>query len=161
MLCGRKVGVTEQLLHGTQVGTTVEQVGGEGVAQRVGVGRRAGAAVEDAPDIARGEAVTTPVEEHRVGRGLAGDESDSRPSASQPPDGLDRRLAERDAALLAALAPHPDGGRVEVEVVEVEPAQLADPQTAAVEQLEHGVVAALERRVVVGGTSPGLVEQRR
>ena len=36
-LGGGEVGVTEQLLHGAEVGATVEQVGGEGVAQGVGV----------------------------------------------------------------------------------------------------------------------------
>ena len=34
-LRGRDVGVAEQQLHGAQVGAVVEQVGGEGVAQRV------------------------------------------------------------------------------------------------------------------------------
>ena len=43
-----QVGVTEQLLHGAQVGPTVEQVCGERVAQRVWVGRCARSSVEEA-----------------------------------------------------------------------------------------------------------------
>ena len=39
-LCGREVGVAEQLLHRSQIGTPVEKMGGEGVAQGVRVRRR-------------------------------------------------------------------------------------------------------------------------
>ena len=46
------VGVAEQLLDRPQVGATVEQVGGEAVAQGVRVRRRRRAAVEDAAHVA-------------------------------------------------------------------------------------------------------------
>ena len=60
-------------------------------------------------------------------------------------------VAERHLALLGALAPHDRRAPAEIEVVDVEAAQLADPQAAAVQQLEHGVVATTSPlRLVVG-----------
>ena len=49
--------MAEQLLDDPQVGAAVEQVGGEAVAEGVGVGGHRGAAVEDAADVAGAEAV--------------------------------------------------------------------------------------------------------
>ena len=46
-LCGREIGVPEQLLHRSQIGTTVEKMSGEGVPQRVRMGRRGGPPVDD------------------------------------------------------------------------------------------------------------------
>ena len=37
-LCGLQTGVTQQFLHHPEVGTPVEEVGGEAVAEGVGVG---------------------------------------------------------------------------------------------------------------------------
>src|SRR2546430_15745027 len=45
-LRGLKAGMTEKLLDDPDVGAPVEQVGGEGVPQRVGMGRRHRAVVE-------------------------------------------------------------------------------------------------------------------
>ena len=63
VLCGRQIGVTEQLLHGSQVGTTVEQVRREGVAQRMRVGGRRRTTIDDATNVPRGEAMTSAIEE--------------------------------------------------------------------------------------------------
>ena len=51
-------------------------------------------------------------------------------------------IAQRDTALLRALAPDGHGSTVEVERLEVEPAELADADATAVQQLEHRIVAA-------------------
>src|SRR4051812_42686739 len=67
-LGGRQIGVAQQLLYGPQVGATVEQVGGVGVAQRVGVGGRRGSPVQDAPDVPRREPPPPAVEEQGVRR---------------------------------------------------------------------------------------------
>ena len=48
-----QVGVAEKLLHGTEVGAAVEQVGGERVPQRVRMRRSRGSPVQDAPDVSR------------------------------------------------------------------------------------------------------------
>src|SRR3954447_707547 len=60
---------------------------------------------------------------------------------------VDRRLPERDGALLAALAEHADGAPLEVDVIAIQPAQLADTDPGGIEQLEHSLVAQLLHRV--------------
>src|SRR5439155_2855437 len=66
-LRGLKAGMTEKLLDDPDVGAPVEQVGGEGVPQGVGMGGRHRAVVEDAADVSRAQRVAPQVEEHRVG----------------------------------------------------------------------------------------------
>ena len=88
-----------------------------------------------------------PVEEHGF---VGGDPADDqrRPSVVEPgPHRVDRGFAHRHLALLGPLAPDGDHGSVEVEVDQPQPAQLAHPQAAAVEQLEHGGVAQADRLV--------------
>src|SRR5947209_8860363 len=65
-----KIAVPQEFLHRPQVGTTVEEVGGVGVAQGVGVGRAGSPAVDYAPDIPRREPLPALVEEESLGRGL-------------------------------------------------------------------------------------------
>ena len=66
-LGGGKVAVPQKFLHRTEVGAPVEEVGGVGVAQGVGVGRTRRPAVQDAPDVSGREAFSTLVEEEGVG----------------------------------------------------------------------------------------------
>ena len=61
---------------------------------------------------------------------------------------------------LAALAEHSEHPSLEVDVVDVEPDELADPDPGPVEQLEHGPVAPAHR-VVVARDGPRHVEQTR
>ena len=78
-------------------------------------------------------------------------------------------MTERHGALLAALAEHPDHAPVVVDVVDVEAAQLADPDAGGVEQLQDRHVADAQGTAVVGERRgrlqqrPGLVlaERRR
>ena len=69
-LGGLQAGVTEQLLHDPEVGAAVEEVGGEAVAQGVGVGGHRRPAIEDAPNVSRAEAIAASVEEHARSAGL-------------------------------------------------------------------------------------------
>ena len=115
-LCGREVGVAEQLLDRSQVGTTVEKMGGEGVAQRVRVRRGCRPPVDDAPHIAGAEPCPPPVEEHRVGRASPRVTRCSAAPLQPARDRLDGRLAHRDLALLRALAPDGDRAGAQVEV---------------------------------------------
>ena len=57
---------------------------------------------------------------------------------------LGAAVVEEHLALFGALAGHRDHPPVEVHVADVEAAQLGHPQPAAVEQLEHGVVPAID-----------------
>ena len=120
----------------------------------------AGPAVEDAPDVAWGEALAPPVEEDGVVRAVS--------AADQV--GRDRRRSQAASAAAAGslsgtwrcLEPLPHTRtvpRVEVEVVGPQAAQLADPQAAAVEQLEHRVVAQADGRRVGVDRRRRVVEQ--
>src|SRR5690606_39464092 len=66
--------------------------------------------------------------------------------ASQAADGHD--------ALFPALAEHAKLVVPQVDAREVEGAELAHAQTAAVEQLEHGAVARGPKRVALRGVGP-------
>ena len=83
----RQVGVAEQLLHDPQVGATVEQMGGEGVAQRVGVRRCGRPAVEQPAHVARRRAVDLAGSGTGPARRAATPAATKhgRPRASQPP----------------------------------------------------------------------------
>ena len=68
-LRGRQVGVAEELLHGSEVGSAFEQVGGVRVTERVRVERATvgeWVARQDTPCITWSERVTTTVHEHDV-----------------------------------------------------------------------------------------------
>ena len=85
----------------------------------------------------------------RAGRAAA---TELGPGVAEPGGkGVAGGLAQRDDALLGALAPHREAAAPEVDVGAAEAAQLGDPQAAAVEHLEHGVVAAAEGEL--GGSS--------
>ena len=67
-LGGGKIAVPQQFLYCPQVGTAVEQVGGVGVPQCVGVGRARRSPVEDAADVPRGESFSSLVQEEGLSR---------------------------------------------------------------------------------------------
>ena len=67
MLRRGEIGMTEQFLNGSEIGASIEKVGGKGVAQRVRMGRRWRTTVEESPDISRTETSTSLIEEHRIG----------------------------------------------------------------------------------------------
>ena len=143
-LRGRDVAVPEQLLDRAQVGATVEQVGGEAVAQRVRVRRRRRPPIDDAANVARGQSASALVAEQRRVRRAIGLLGQHLPTQREPAlQRGGRRLRQRYAALLRSLAPDDDGTTGEVDRVAVEPAELADPEAGAVEQLEHRIVATM------------------
>src|SRR5215207_5899754 len=127
-LRGREVGVTEELLHGAEVGAPLEQMGGVGVTERVWmerlpVGQRMPG--DDPARVAGGEATAPGVEEHGVGRRALGHQLRST-VGEVPAQRRLRRLTERDAALLRALAEDREEPAFRVERFEREPAALAD-----------------------------------
>ena len=85
---------------------------------------------------------------------------DLGPTLAEPAlQGVGRRLAERHLALLGALAPHGQGAGPQSDVGQVQPAQLPDPQTAAVEHLQHRIVAEAQRGRIVVCPRRRLVQQ--
>jgi hypothetical protein len=93
------------------------------------------------------------------GTGGAGGEH-RRPAGDQPavecPLGGD---AVRHGAFLAALAEDPHHTPLAVDVVDVEAAELTDPDAGGVEQLQDGRVACTERGAVVRH-GRGVLQQR-
>src|SRR5262249_35816917 len=83
------------------------------------------------------------------------------PAAPQPRlDGLCGRLAHRDLPLLGALAPDGDAPAREVDVARVQTAQFTNSEPAAIEELEHGIVAQAHGGLVTVDGGGRSVEQR-
>ena len=119
-LGGRERGVPEQLLDRPQVGALLEQVGGEGVPQRVRVnaaGTRRGVdpVVENAPHRAIAQAAASAIAEDRAGIV----ERARRQLARRDPPALERRrrgAPERHLALLVPLADDAQRALTELDV---------------------------------------------
>src|ERR1700687_482229 len=110
------------------------------------MGRRRGPPIEDPAHVAGGEPVAPAVDE-QGGAGLASAYKVASGACDPGVDRIGRGFPERRPALLGPLAPHDNGSTGEVDIVDIEPAQLRDAQPAAVEQLENSVVAAVGRVV--------------
>src|SRR5664279_5802208 len=81
-LRGLQAGMTQQFLHHSEVRAPVQQMGGEAVAEGVGVGRDRRPAVEDPPDVTGSQAVSPPVVEERRCRAGGGDHRGTGPILS-------------------------------------------------------------------------------
>src|SRR6187399_1611955 len=147
-LRGREVRMTQQHLHHAQVGSMIEQVRGEGVAQRV---RRqlfvddglAGVALDDVPEGLARHAVATARREQVVGGAVEQDLAARRAhEVRQPTHGF---LTQRDQTLAVALAHDPDDTLVGVDLVVLEIDQFRDAQAGGIQHLEHGAVAVTQR----------------
>ncbi len=150
-LRGRHARVAEQLLHDADVGTALQQMGGERVPKRVRAHllldpSRGRVLLEDAGAPLAGEPPAAQVQEHRRTRPSRGD---LRPNPREVrAHRVTRVPADRDVAFLAPLPEDAHAPLLEVDVVHVEPDELRDPKAAGVERLEDGPVAhALRRRV--------------
>ena len=118
------VRVAEQFLHRAQIGTVVEKVRRKGVTQRVRVCRVDRSAVENAPNIARGEAIPSAVHEQcRTNRGVRFKfVAKLQPFAQR----RDARRTERNTTLFGTFAPHRGRPRLQVDRSDGERAQFAD-----------------------------------
>src|ERR687885_250596 len=132
-LRGGERAVAEEFLDRPQVSAAFEQVGRERVPQPVRVRKHT-------PQRARVEAPATHGDEERVFR--AGGELWPR-LVQVPRDPMARLLAERNRALLAALAAHVNELLLEVDVAEVETCCLAAAQSGRIDELEQRPVPQL------------------
>ena len=87
-------------------------------------------------------------EDRRARLGAGQRAPDGQPGRQRP----GRRGPVRHRPLLVALAEHPDGLAVVVDVAEVEPAQLGHPDAGGVQQLEDGHVPGGARSPAVRAT---------
>ena len=146
----RHRGVAEQFLDDADVGAAVEQVGGEGVPQRVRRDlRRSTPAPRSAADRRIDQALCRDSGPPRTLRNSAPPRTPARPVGRQRRpgphqvvlDGPQRVAADRDDPLLAALAGQPHRRLPAVEVVDGQPDRLGDARAGAVEQLQQRPVA--------------------
>ena len=100
-LRGRHIGMTEQLLHGAQVGASVEQMRREGVPKRMRMGRCRRPSIEDSAHIARREPTAALVAKQLI-------TSDDLSTKAKPTaQRIHRRLPEGHQTLARPFAPHP------------------------------------------------------
>jgi hypothetical protein len=140
--------MTEQLLDRAQVGSALQQMGGEGVAERVrrdptGDRGLAHPAVEP-PTHVGGREPPSPDRDEERGLGRIPHE----PRAARREVALEGalgRLPHRQQTLLLALARDPHRLRLEVDPAEIEGDDLLAAEAAGVGELEHGPIAKLQR----------------
>ena len=128
---------------------------GKAVTECVGVGRSRRAPVENASHIARTQPISALVAEEWIvvpQRAALGEMPSKRSHG---------RLAHGHDAHLVTLSVHPNGSLVQVRVRRAQGAHLGDSQPAALEQLEHRVVAGSSLGAVTRGGSRPIVEERR
>src|SRR5919109_1135501 len=142
-LRGGDVRVAEHLLHRSQVAAPREQVGGEGVTQRVradaiGEPGRDGVAADDLVEALAGQRAAAEIDEHmRFGGPL----HQAGPSPLEVcAQRLRGRLADRHHALLRALPPRTEHTLLQVDVGQLEPDRLRSAEAAGVHQLEQRTV---------------------
>ena len=145
--------MAKQHLHRPQVGAVIEQVGGEGMAQRVrrqrrGNARRQRLLLHDHPEHHPAHPMAARGDEQVLGLLAAEDGPAGFGKVAHQP--VARQLAERHQPLLAALAQHPQHALVHPEVEGLQTDQFADAQAAGVHQLQHGAVAQPQRLRHVG-----------
>ncbi len=150
----REVGVPEHLLNAAKVGAAFEQMGGEAVAEEVGVdpGRleacRLGEPTEDEEGTGAGQRAAPRVEEELRSVPHVEVRAAVREVAAESLGGLP---SDRNDPLLLPFADYADEPVVEVDAGLVEANRLRHAQARAVEQLDEGAVAAGARQRPVGG----------
>ena len=158
-LGGGEVGMAEHDLHTAQVGAVFQQMGGKGVPE--GMGRdtladtgQIGPFFDDVP-----EGLTT----HGVPQ--AGEKEELVVTGGIEPvaaplqvgvDPLTGRFTDRHQPLLVPLAQGHQIADRQVDLAQLEPDQLRDPQTGGIEQLQHGQVADILARAAGTGRKKGI-----
>ena len=140
-LRGSHIGVSEQLLNSSEIGSPFEEMSGVRMPQRVRMQHapvREWMALEDSPDIPWRHATSAGVHEERLRRSVG--REGRAPCLHISPHGPERRFPEREPPDLGTLAEHRDGGAATVDVGDVEPAALADAEARAVQELEDRTV---------------------
>jgi hypothetical protein len=148
-LGGGEVGVAQHLLQRAQVAAPAEQVGGERVAQRVGLicassPAAGGVTLDDLVEALAGQWAAAAIQKQpRLGLVF---EQHGAPAAAVGAECGQRLAPDRHDPLLRALAAGAQQPLVEVDVGELEADRLGGAQAARVHQLEQGAVAQSERR---------------
>ena len=144
-LRGRQVGVTEEFLDGAQVAGGFEDVGGEGVAELVGVD----ALVQTLTFGPVGHAFLNGAHGQRLA-GEAGENARFRAVAERllnPAPALQggqRMAADWHQTFALTLAQHANHAVDKIQLWPAQSGQLADPQAGGIEQFQHGAIAGAD-----------------
>ena len=159
-----EVGVPQHLLHRAEVGSALEQVRRERVAEEMRM---------DATGLEAGPFGELPQDEECAGTGQrtaacvqeeVGTVAAVEVWAAEreiAPDGLGGRAPERNEPLLAALSQDTDDPLVDRDAALLEPRGFRDPQSGSVEQLHERAIAERARRRADGGVDESLRLRRR
>jgi len=159
-LGGGDVGVSEEFLDDAEVGTAFEEVGGEGVAEEVGVNVLfdagvGGALFDDLADAVGAEGAAADGEKDLGGGFFFRAEEVGALVVEVVADGFEGPAADGDDAGLVAFAGDADESVVEVEGFEADFADFGEAEAGGVEEFEDGEVAAAEGDGGVDGVEEG------
>src|SRR6266446_3433942 len=151
----------QHLLHGAQIGAMVEQMAGEGMAQHM---RRQPNRIEPGGNGELFQQLTAALSRQMPGAAARREEPAGRPSVRKEAiatfeigaEGQPARFAQRDDALLAALAGHQQETRVAPCRGEGQRHELGNPEPRRIEQLEYTAQAD----TFISGPDTGGVYQR-
>jgi len=153
-LGGAETRVSENLLHGAEVGASVEQMSRGAVPEGVRTGGATTGQIGEHPrdegvdGSSRDPPAAGSVEERsRLGKARRSGCEQWSTSLEVGAQGALRRQTEGHDALLRALAQHANDTTRIIDVMCVEPDELADAQSARVEQLDHRPIAQ-GRRII-------------
>ena len=154
----------QHLLDRAEVGSTLQEVGREGVAEEMGVhasgleARSIGELAENEEDAGTRQRAAARVEE-QLGPIPA---IEVWPAERQvPPHRLGGRPSERNEPLLVSLSEHADDPLVEGDAALLEPDCLGDAQTSSVEELDERAIAERSRARACRGVDEALGLGRR
>src|SRR5262245_29545112 len=141
-LRGTDIGVPEKFLHAAQVPARLEQVSGKGMTKQVRMGLDPDPGTTRPvidPELHGARADALSVASYEKSRLVDGGD---RCALLEPrADRIDRKAANRQHTLLAALASDPQGPIGEIEIGEIERDQLLQAQAGRIKELHHRLVA--------------------
>ena len=139
--------MSEQLLHASEIGPAIEEMGGEAVPERVRTGGRVQTETDQVrlqkpADASRGEASASVIEKERL---LARPRRLANLGPSGDPG--DRDGTDRTEPLATSFAANPNEILFGVDVGEIQPHEFAHAKPASVQSLVHRSIADAERGI--------------
>lgn len=143
--------MAKEFLDHPEVRSPVEQMGGIGVSKGVGVRGLAPSLGQDAPNIAGPKPRTPPVQkqgprEGRLGHHLLPGRLEI---ALDPKEAV---IMDGELSLLGPLAEHGDAPSDQIDVIDIETAELANTESRRIEQLENHLVPHGEGIPLIDGS---------
>jgi len=143
-LGGFKARVAEQLLNESKVYSTVKEMGGERMSQRMGMYGSCKPSVQNPSNITRTKRPTTTIEKNRIaGRRLRHEEG--KPLRQPLFKCLNHAIMERKDSLLRSLTEHPNSSIDEIETSSCHSTEFTDTKSTPIEQLHDSEISSNTR----------------